>query len=244
MTLEEPDDAGPAELTSAAPDEAEPEPSRPAATWSPRNPFSEDLLPLRGAGGPGTTDRRLRRAVMKRLFTLLTFVRVPRPSRRRGRQTENAWTELCEAIGLSNLAFSRLTAFQDAYRPDPLVRPEYGVPDFFSQSEIVQVVLGSPGEVVVTVEGGRIIEIEEFAVQWRSHTPIAYRRSDGRVIVRHFGGWRASERQVEIAVRTLRSVRRSRYHRCTSCRETNPPEWWHGHGRCQSCAERDLGIVY
>jgi hypothetical protein len=52
------------------------------------------------------------------------------------------------------------------------------------------------------------------------------------------------EAAVSAAIEKARTVRLATYRTCARCDEINPPEWMHDAQVCQSCAERDLGVVY
>lgn len=102
---------------------------------------------------------------------------------------------------------------------------------------------GDPGEVIVRVSGGKV-SIAVFSVRWNGpHTQV--------VCPRHIAtlSWKrlpASRMMMALhdLIESTREIRRSGYGKCEPCGETNPPEWMHDEKTCQSCAERELGVVH
>jgi hypothetical protein len=49
---------------------------------------------------------------------------------------------------------------------------------------------------------------------------------------------------VDELIKAARETRRGRYRICDTCGKTRPPEWMASDTICQSCAEKDLGVVH
>jgi hypothetical protein len=105
------------------------------------------------------------------------------------------------------------------------------------------VVGGDPGEVVLKITASRV-SVSVFTVRWEGpHTP--------RVRPRQLASLRwdrlpASRLMMVLhdLTDTAAETRRATFRKCTRCGKTRPPEWMHGEDTCQSCAERELGVVY
>jgi hypothetical protein len=99
--------------------------------------------------------------------------------------------------------------------------------------------------VVLTLERNGDVEITEFGCWWPSPSmPESYRRANGAVIVGAGGDVESRTEEVVNALADLRRRRKRKFQRCVRCEVRKPPEWWHGDGHCQSCAERYLGVVH
>lgn len=110
---------------------------------------------------------------------------------------------------------------------------------------VAQILLGDPGEVILTLDTEGTIEVSEFAVRWFGPgDPVAYRIADGEVCVRPDLPLVDRSERVAEAISALRRRRRRRFRRCSRCLEMIPPEWWWGKELCQSCAEKRLGVVF
>lgn len=97
---------------------------------------------------------------------------------------------------------------------------------------------GDPPEVVVEMES-ESIRVLQFAVRWVGHTP----EPNDQEIAR-FDPRRSTPQDVARAVMKARAGRIATYGWCSGCRQINPPERMHSRTYCQSCAEKQLGIVY
>lgn len=87
------------------------------------------------------------------------------------------------------------------------------------------------------IEGMVVLSVE--IIEW-PHGP--YNPHSSLVEVKRFQGEVNSERTRK-AVRAV--LRQKKYfRRCMDCGEINPRGWMHDSRTCQSCAERNKGIVY
>ena len=107
-----------------------------------------------------------------------------------------------------------------------------------------QIIIGSPGELILTLDVDGTLSLAEFSVRWYSQDPVALQREEGRVAIAGSSEPSVRSSEFDAAFRRLRRKRRARYRRCIRCDEMTPPEWWHGDGHCQGCAERYLGVVH
>tara|TARA_R110002020_G_scaffold204177_1_gene408090 strand:- start:1063 stop:1485 length:423 start_codon:yes stop_codon:yes gene_type:complete len=102
---------------------------------------------------------------------------------------------------------------------------------------------GDPSEVIVRVSGNKI-SISEFRVRWDGpHTPTIHPRLVTSI------NWKSLPTfeiicLIGMAIDSTRKHRLENFTTCMKCGKTKPPEWMHGDGICQSCAERHLGVVY
>ena len=118
----------------------------------------------------------------------------------------------------------------------------YGDPDldrfdaYRSSYPVAQVVLGDPGEVVITLLKDGTVEVAEFMVEWQGpDRAVRFRKTRGLVHVPPEGSPTERAAEVKVSAQRLRSLRRRRFKICSSCGERNPPEWWAGGGICQAC---------
>jgi hypothetical protein len=108
---------------------------------------------------------------------------------------------------------------------------------------MIVLVGGDPGEVVVRI-GDTRVSIAVFAVRWEGpHTPVVRPIQLAALNWKRFPESRLFM-QLHSLIDTARELRRAKYRKCERCGETKPPEWMHDANTCQSCAERDLGVVY
>jgi hypothetical protein len=102
---------------------------------------------------------------------------------------------------------------------------------------------GDPGEVIVRLTRSTVT-VWEYAVNWETpHSPMVRPIRVGSVV------WRRIPNPSAIsAVRSLidaaRESRLAKFSVCSHCERRKPPESMHDEDVCQSCAQRDLGIVY
>jgi hypothetical protein len=102
---------------------------------------------------------------------------------------------------------------------------------------------GDPGEVVVRVTASKV-SVSVFRVHWDGpHTPRIGPRQLATLSCSRLPAVRTM-----MALHTLiiaaSEVRRASYRKCERFGETKPPEWMHDRRTCQSCAERELGVVH
>ena len=110
---------------------------------------------------------------------------------------------------------------------------------------VAQILLGDPGEVILTLDANGDVIVSEFAVQWFGPAqPVALRLEGHEVRVPKDGSLVERSERVAEAVGELRRRRRRRFARCVRCTEMTPPEWWFGEGHCQGCASKYLGVVF
>ena len=155
--------------------------------------------------------------------------------------------EFCEIANLELAPLKSLTERSPAQREGALIMLEaatdrYGEPDldqlddYFASYPVAQVVLGDPGEVVITLLDDGTVEVAEFMVEWPGPgTPVPFRKTRGLIHVRPEGSSVERAAEVKVGAQRLRSLRRRRFKVCSSCGERNPPEWWAGDGICQAC---------
>jgi len=159
------------------------------------------------------------------------------------------WVEFCRQVGLDPTSshWVGLCAVAEAHATAIFL--EHSVQHYRENlnNDEPQLVLGDPGEVVVTVLrtlDDDVIEVAEFGVVWLGHHPMAMRRQEGRVFIDISSDQGSLDTEVASAIRSIRERRRQRYQRCIRCGRMTPPEWWSGRGHCQSCASEHLGVVY
>ena len=105
------------------------------------------------------------------------------------------------------------------------------------------VIGGDPGEVVVRVRGSQV-SVAVFGIVWKGpHTPVVCPKSIGNLNWKRLPTFRFLM-SLRNLIESARELRHSKYGKCERCGETNPPEWMHDDKTCQSCAERDLGVVH
>jgi len=102
---------------------------------------------------------------------------------------------------------------------------------------------GDPGEVIVRVSSNKI-SIAVFSICWEGpHTPVVRPKQLATLNWKRLPASR-SMMVLHNLVESACENRRAKYRKCGRCGETNPPEWMHGDGICQSCAERHLGVTH
>lgn len=102
---------------------------------------------------------------------------------------------------------------------------------------------GDPGEVIVRI-GGSKISIAVYSVRWEGpHTPVVRPKPLATLNWKRLPAARTMM-ELHSLIESAIEIRRSKYGKCERCGKTQPPEWMHGEDICQSCAERDLGVVY
>ena len=102
---------------------------------------------------------------------------------------------------------------------------------------------GDPGEVIVRIRKNKV-SIAVYSVHWDGpHTPVVHPKW---LATLHWKRLPAARTMMELhsLIESAIEIRRSKYRKCQRCGETKPPEWMHGDGICQSCAEGYLGVVY
>ncbi|HEX5476119.1 MAG TPA: hypothetical protein VFX12_15785 [Vicinamibacterales bacterium] len=133
-------------------------------------------------------------------------------------------------------AFEEWLAFVAAQLPQPVVQDE--APDgstYFTG--------GEPVEVIVRLTR-TTITVWEHAVDWESpqHSVVRPIRAGSIAwrLVSNSHAFSAARALIDAA----RESRLSKYLPCSHCGQKKPPESMHDDEICQSCAQRDLGIVY
>jgi hypothetical protein len=102
---------------------------------------------------------------------------------------------------------------------------------------------GDPGEVIVRLTRSTVT-VWEYAVSWESpHSPMVRPIRVGSVVWRHIPNPKAIL-AVHSLIDAARDSRLSKFSVCSHCERRKPPESMHDEDVCQSCAQRDLGIVY
>ena len=102
---------------------------------------------------------------------------------------------------------------------------------------------GDPGEVIVRIRKNKV-SIAVYSVHWDGpHTPVVHPKW---LATLHWKRLPAARTMMELhsLIESAIEIRRSKYRKCQLCGETKTPEWMHGVGICQSCAEGDLVVVY
>lgn len=106
-------------------------------------------------------------------------------------------------------------------------------------------IAGDPSEVVVEISRD-MIGVGSFKATWTG----PYSIESGCDYVGHIElamfttDEEAATRKLASLIKKARQKRRKTFGCCDECGKTNPPEWMHGKGLCQSCAEKNHGIVY
>lgn len=157
------------------------------------------------------------------------------------------WKRLCREIGLDEGAACDLPICQVAYLSNPPIGySKSGDLLDAPLSDVVdsQVIIGDPGEVVVTLHHDGTLEVAEFAVRWSSQEPIPVRLETGTVLLSMRDRVQTIDDALVEAMTEIHRRRRRRFRRCVNCREMTPPEWWHGERLCSGCATEVLGVVY
>jgi hypothetical protein len=132
--------------------------------------------------------------------------------------------------------FEQLLAFLDSNLPAPVERQE-------SADGSVQFTAGEPALVVVSLTDSSVI-VSEFAGVWES--PFTFASRPRRVGLLKWR--RLPETSLFNALTALikgaRDARQSRFQACRYCGNSTAPEWMHGDGVCQACADQHSGAVH
>lgn len=160
---------------------------------------------------------------------------VVRPRLRRQGPTsgaDDAWVRFCALAGLSGL--DQLVFPGRDHVSSPQEDIVFDCEDDGPNEGYVgmQVVVGDPGEVVISILGASEVELAEFAVAWHGHFPVAARRYGSRVVVSLDLNDGEVAQAIVSVIKSIRATHRKRYRRCVACKESTTPEWWHGDGHC------------
>lgn len=102
---------------------------------------------------------------------------------------------------------------------------------------------GDPGEVIVRLTRSTIT-VWEYAVSWNTpDSPTVQPIRVGSVVWRRIQNASAVS-AVHALIEAARESRLGTFSVCSHCQRRQPPELMHDDDVCQSCAQRDLGIVY
>ena len=111
-----------------------------------------------------------------------------------------------------------------------------------TESGALRLIVGDPGEVIVTIDDGTT-EVAVFGIRWvGSHTSEIHPRSVG---VLHWADFEhlQFEQLLTTLLRAAQEARRAEFSQCRYCGRTLGPENMHG-DMCHGCAERHEGIVH
>jgi len=132
--------------------------------------------------------------------------------------------------------FEQLLAFLEANLPAPVERQE-------SPDGSVQFTGGEPAQVVVSLTDTSVI-VAEFAGVWES--PLSFAARPRRVGLLKWR--RLPETSLFSALTALikgaREARQSSFQTCRHCGNNTAPEWLHGNGICQTCADQHSGAIH
>lgn len=132
--------------------------------------------------------------------------------------------------------FEELIAFIAAQLPAPVQQD-------FEDDGAVMFVGGEPGEVIVRLTGATVT-VAEYAVRWDGpYTPVVQPVEIGVLNWETVSG-DAAMRIVRTLIAAARETRQSKYSACQACAKSTPPEWMHDDEICQTCAERERGVVH
>jgi hypothetical protein len=102
---------------------------------------------------------------------------------------------------------------------------------------------GDPAEVIVRLTRSTVT-VWEYAVSWETpHSATVQPIRLGSVVWRRIPNPSAIS-AVRSLIEAARESRLARFSICSHCEQRKPPELMHDADMCQSCAQRDLGIVY
>jgi hypothetical protein len=133
-------------------------------------------------------------------------------------------------------AFEEILAFIAAQLPAPVQQD-------FEDDGSVLFVGGDPGEVIVRLTTSAVT-VAQYAVTWETpYTPTVQPIQIGVFDWQAVPG-DAAMRVVKALITAAREARLADFATCRSCLKRTPPEWMHGDELCQSCAERDGGVVH
>jgi hypothetical protein len=132
--------------------------------------------------------------------------------------------------------YEQLIAFLDSNLPLPVERQE-------GADGAVQFTGGEPAEVVVSLTDTSVI-VSEFAGVWESAFTFAARPRRVGVLK-----WRrlpetALFNTLSLLIKGAREARMSRFQTCRYCARSTAPEWMHGNGVCQACADQHSGAIH
>jgi hypothetical protein len=107
----------------------------------------------------------------------------------------------------------------------------------------VQFTGGEPAEVVVSLTDTSVV-VSEFAGVWESEFTFAARPRRVGVLK-----WRrlpetALFNALHVLIKGAREARMSRFQTCRYCARSTAPEWMHGNGVCQACADQQSGAIH
>jgi hypothetical protein len=132
--------------------------------------------------------------------------------------------------------YEQLIAFLDSNLPTPVDRQE-------GADGSVQFTGGEPAEVVVSLTDTSVL-VSEFAGVWESAFTFAARPRRVGVLK-----WRrlpetALFNALSVLIKGAREARMSRFQTCRYCARSTAPEWMHGNGVCQACADQHSGAIH
>lgn len=102
---------------------------------------------------------------------------------------------------------------------------------------------GDPGEVIVRISGGKVA-VYSYSARWQG--PCTLVVCPKRVGTLNWKRLPASRTVIliHILIESAAEIRRAGFRTCQRCNRIQPPEFMHGDGICQSCAQEHLGVVY
>jgi hypothetical protein len=132
--------------------------------------------------------------------------------------------------------YEQLIAFLDSNLPSPVDRQE-------AADGSVQFTAGEPAEVVVWLTDTSVL-VSEFAGVWETAFTFAARPRRVGVLK-----WRrlpetALFNALSVLIKGAREARISRFQTCRYCARSTAPEWMHGKGVCQACADQHSGAIH
>jgi hypothetical protein len=132
--------------------------------------------------------------------------------------------------------YEQLIAFLDSNLPLPVDRQE-------AADGSVQFTGGEPAEVVVWLTDNSVL-VSEFAGVWETAFTFAARPRRVGVLK-----WRrlpetALFNALSVLIKGAREARISRFQTCRYCARSTAPEWMHGNGVCQACADQHSGAIH
>jgi hypothetical protein len=132
--------------------------------------------------------------------------------------------------------YEQLIAFLDSNLPSPVDRQE-------AADGSVQFTAGEPAEVVVWLTDTSVL-VSEFAGVWETAFTFAARPRRVGVLK-----WRrlpetALFNALSVLIKGAREARISRFQTCRYCARSTAPEWMHGEGVCQACADQHSGAIH
>ncbi len=133
-------------------------------------------------------------------------------------------------------AFEELIAFIAAQLPAPVQQD-------FQDDGSVLFVGGDPGEVIVRLTT-HTVTVAEYSVRWERPSTPAVQPIEVAVFNWEAVSGDAAMRVVRTLIAATRESRLSKYTTCQACEKSTPPEWMHDDEICQSCAERERGVVH